>query len=106
METKVDFLFSFFPNKPFFFVFFNSKLNVSVFYFQIDSDFSWANAGAMVFKPPVSCEPKPKTDDGSDEEEAPTNVDIHFEPIVSLPEVKCTNTHRLTHVPMKNWRKK
>uniref|UniRef100_A0A8C7XAI0 E3 SUMO-protein ligase RanBP2 n=1 Tax=Oryzias sinensis TaxID=183150 RepID=A0A8C7XAI0_9TELE len=53
-----------------------------------DSDFSWANAGAMVFKPPVSCEPKPKTDDGSDEEEAPTNVDIHFEPIVSLPEVE------------------
>ncbi|RVE58148.1 hypothetical protein OJAV_G00206390 [Oryzias javanicus] len=53
-----------------------------------DSDFSWANAGAMVFKPAASCEPKTKTDEGSDEEEAPTNVDIHFEPIVSLPEVE------------------
>lgn len=26
--------------------------------------------------------------EGSDEEDAPKNVDIHFEPIVSLPEVR------------------
>lgn len=46
----------------------------------------WANAGATVFGPAVASDPK-TNEDGSDEEDAPTNVDIHFEPIVSLPEV-------------------
>ncbi|KAK2906230.1 E3 SUMO-protein ligase RanBP2 isoform X2 [Channa argus] len=54
-----------------------------------DSNFSWANAGATVFGPVVSSAPKNKGEEaGSDEEEAPNNVDIHFEPIVSLPEVE------------------
>ncbi|XP_042282968.1 ranBP2-like and GRIP domain-containing protein 3 [Thunnus maccoyii] len=54
-----------------------------------DSNFSWANAGATVFGAAVSSAPKNNGDEeGSDEEEAPNNVDIHFEPIVSLPEVE------------------
>lgn len=53
-----------------------------------DDNFSWANAGAMVFGASGSTEAKNDADEeGSDEEEAPKNVDIHFEPIVSLPEV-------------------
>ncbi|XP_017279338.1 E3 SUMO-protein ligase RanBP2 isoform X2 [Kryptolebias marmoratus] len=54
-----------------------------------DDNFSWANAGAMVFGASVSSEAKNEADEeGSDEEDAPKNVDIHFEPIVSLPEVE------------------
>ncbi|XP_026233209.1 E3 SUMO-protein ligase RanBP2 isoform X1 [Anabas testudineus] len=54
-----------------------------------DSNFSWANAGATVFGAAMSSAPKNNGDEaGSDEEEAPNNVDIHFEPIVSLPEVE------------------
>ncbi|XP_029935968.1 E3 SUMO-protein ligase RanBP2 isoform X1 [Myripristis murdjan] len=54
-----------------------------------DSNFSWANAGATVFGSTVSSAPKNDAEEeGSDEEEAPNNVDIHFEPIVSLPEVE------------------
>uniref|UniRef100_A0A669CZQ8 E3 SUMO-protein ligase RanBP2 n=1 Tax=Oreochromis niloticus TaxID=8128 RepID=A0A669CZQ8_ORENI len=54
-----------------------------------DSNFSWANAGATVFGSAVASQPKTNADEeGSDEEEAPKNVDIHFEPIVSLPEVE------------------
>ncbi|XP_057709426.1 E3 SUMO-protein ligase RanBP2-like isoform X2 [Corythoichthys intestinalis] len=52
-----------------------------------DSNFSWANAGAAVFG---SSEPSSSNNNegGSDEEDSPKNVDIHFEPIVSLPEVE------------------
>ncbi|KAK2839618.1 hypothetical protein Q5P01_013358 [Channa striata] len=54
-----------------------------------DSNFSWANAGATVFGSIVSSAPKNNgEEEGSDEEEAPNNLDIHFEPIVSLPEVE------------------
>lgn len=54
----------------------------------VDDNFSWVNAGAMVFGASGSSEAKSDADkEGSDEEEAPKNVDIHFEPIVSLPEV-------------------
>ncbi|KAM6934517.1 LOW QUALITY PROTEIN: E3 SUMO-protein ligase RanBP2 [Xenentodon cancila] len=54
-----------------------------------DSNFSWANAGAMIFGSAVSSDQKNNVEEeGSDEEEAPNNVDIHFEPIVSLPEVE------------------
>ncbi|XP_070771295.1 E3 SUMO-protein ligase RanBP2 isoform X3 [Enoplosus armatus] len=54
-----------------------------------DSNFSWANAGATVFGSAVTSAPKNNGDEeGSDEEEASNNVDIHFEPIVSLPEVE------------------
>ncbi|CAL8266775.1 unnamed protein product [Lota lota] len=52
-----------------------------------DSNFSWANAGATVF----GCAAKPKNNGEEvegDEEEAADDVDIHFEPIVSLPEVE------------------
>lgn len=48
----------------------------------------WADAGATVFESAVTSATKNNGDEeGSDEEEAPNNVDIHFEPIVSLPEV-------------------
>ncbi|KAM4608312.1 E3 SUMO-protein ligase RanBP2 [Polymixia lowei] len=54
-----------------------------------DNDFSWANAGATVFGSAVSLAPKNHgEDEGSDEEDASNNIDIHFEPIVSLPEVE------------------
>uniref|UniRef100_UPI0037E97790 E3 SUMO-protein ligase RanBP2 isoform X1 n=1 Tax=Semicossyphus pulcher TaxID=241346 RepID=UPI0037E97790 len=54
-----------------------------------DTDFSWANAGATVFGSSGTTAPKNNGDEeGSDEEEAANNVDIHFEPIVSLPEVE------------------
>lgn len=54
-----------------------------------DSNFSWANAGAAVFgSAGPSAAGKNAGEAGSDEEEAPNNVDIHFEPIVSLPEVE------------------
>ncbi|XP_045064907.1 LOW QUALITY PROTEIN: E3 SUMO-protein ligase RanBP2-like [Coregonus clupeaformis] len=51
-----------------------------------DSDFSWANAGATLFG--AAAPPKAEGgEEGSDEEDA-NNVDIDFEPIVSLPEVE------------------
>nr|XP_020470121.1 RANBP2-like and GRIP domain-containing protein 8 [Monopterus albus] len=54
-----------------------------------DSNFSWENAGATVFGSAGSSAPKTTgEEEGSDEEEAPNNVDIHFEPVVSLPEVE------------------
>lgn len=53
-----------------------------------DSSFMWANAGAAVFGAAVAPATKSKSnEEASDDEEAPENVDIHFEPIVSLPEV-------------------
>uniref|UniRef100_A0AAX7UBF1 E3 SUMO-protein ligase RanBP2 n=1 Tax=Astatotilapia calliptera TaxID=8154 RepID=A0AAX7UBF1_ASTCA len=56
---------------------------------EVHANFSWANAGATVFGSAVTSQPKTNADEGgSDEEEAPKNVDIHFEPIVSLPEVE------------------
>ncbi|XP_035860470.1 E3 SUMO-protein ligase RanBP2 [Sander lucioperca] len=55
---------------------------------QADSNFSWANAGATVFGTAVSSAPKNSGEEGSDEEDATNNADIHFEPIVSLPEVE------------------
>ncbi|XP_039675069.1 RANBP2-like and GRIP domain-containing protein 2 [Perca fluviatilis] len=54
---------------------------------QADSNFSWANAGATVFGAAVTSAPKNSGEEGSDEEDA-SNADIHFEPIVSLPEVE------------------
>ncbi|KAJ0070125.1 hypothetical protein NL108_002442, partial [Boleophthalmus pectinirostris] len=55
-----------------------------------DSDFSWANAGATVFgsATPTTSKSTGENDEDNEEEEAPNNVDIHFEPIVSLPEVE------------------
>ncbi|KAJ3591688.1 hypothetical protein NHX12_006820 [Muraenolepis orangiensis] len=51
-----------------------------------DSNFSWANAGATVFG--VAAKPKNTGDEEGDGEDAAEEVDIHFEPIVSLPEVE------------------
>ncbi|XP_052004955.1 E3 SUMO-protein ligase RanBP2 isoform X2 [Xyrauchen texanus] len=54
---------------------------------QKDTNFSWANAGASVF----GCAPPEKQNEGEEEDsddESPKNDDIHFEPIVSLPEVE------------------
>uniref|UniRef100_A0A8C4DG40 E3 SUMO-protein ligase RanBP2 n=1 Tax=Dicentrarchus labrax TaxID=13489 RepID=A0A8C4DG40_DICLA len=54
-----------------------------------DSNFAWANAGATVFGSAGTSAPKNNgNEEGSDEEDASNNVDIHFEPIVSLPEVE------------------
>ncbi|XP_035250343.1 E3 SUMO-protein ligase RanBP2 isoform X2 [Anguilla anguilla] len=52
-----------------------------------DASFSWANAGATVFgAAPVTR--NEGDEEGSDDEEAVGCTDIHFEPIVSLPEVE------------------
>ncbi|KAJ8415155.1 hypothetical protein AAFF_G00008530 [Aldrovandia affinis] len=52
-----------------------------------DAEFSWANAGATVFgMAPVKR--NEGDEEGSDDEDASGNADIHFEPIVSLPEVE------------------
>lgn len=67
---------------------------IHYFLFHVDSNFSWANAGATVFGTTVSSAPKNSgEEEGSDEEDAPNNEDIHFEPIVSLPEVLSSHTH-------------
>lgn len=60
-----------------------------------DSNFTWANAGATVFGAAVAPGTRSKhCEEGSDEEEVPVNVEIHFEPIVSLPEVPRNNQKR------------
>uniref|UniRef100_A0A8C9SZX9 RAN binding protein 2 n=1 Tax=Scleropages formosus TaxID=113540 RepID=A0A8C9SZX9_SCLFO len=61
--------------------------NSSEFAFgENDANFSWANAGAAVFgEAAVS---QNEVEEGSDDEETTNNADIHFEPIVSLPEVE------------------
>ncbi|KAL7881174.1 hypothetical protein AOLI_G00080220 [Acnodon oligacanthus] len=51
-----------------------------------DSNFSWANAGAAVFSS-TSTTRNEDEEEGSDDD-ASNNTDIHFEPIVSLPEVE------------------
>ncbi|CAK6975445.1 E3 SUMO-protein ligase RanBP2-like [Scomber scombrus] len=51
-----------------------------------DSNFSWVNAGAEVFGSAGSS--ATKINSTEKEEEAANNVDIHFEPIVSLPEIE------------------
>ncbi|XP_028290969.1 ranBP2-like and GRIP domain-containing protein 3 isoform X2 [Gouania willdenowi] len=51
---------------------------------EADSNFSWANAGATLFG--AAAASTEDNEEGSDAEE--NNVDIHFEPIVSLPEVE------------------
>ncbi|KAM8856290.1 E3 SUMO-protein ligase RanBP2 [Spinachia spinachia] len=53
-----------------------------------DSNFAWANAGATVFGRGLSSVPKNEGDEGSEEEDTSNTEDIHFEPIVSLPEVE------------------
>lgn len=69
-------------------MFLTGVLGVYCFVLYADSNFSWANAGATVFGSAGASAPKNNGDEeGSDEEEASNNVDIHFEPIVSLPEV-------------------
>lgn len=57
---------------------------------KTDSNFAWANAGAAVFGNSVTTASKTggENEEDNEEEEAPNNVDIHFEPIVSLPEVE------------------
>ncbi|KAM3862244.1 E3 SUMO-protein ligase RanBP2 [Diretmus argenteus] len=63
--------------------------NTGEFAFGVkDSNFSWANAGETIFGTVPSAPKKDGEEEGSDEEEASNNVDIHFEPIVSLPEVE------------------
>ncbi|XP_076018006.1 E3 SUMO-protein ligase RanBP2 isoform X1 [Genypterus blacodes] len=52
-----------------------------------DSNFSWADAGATVFGAAVPSAPKNGDQEGNEEDDA-QNVEVHFEPIVSLPEVE------------------
>nr|XP_045375645.1 E3 SUMO-protein ligase RanBP2 isoform X1 [Camelus bactrianus] len=51
-----------------------------------DKNFQWANTGAAVFGAQAASKAG-EDEDGSDEEVVP-NEDVHFEPIVSLPEVE------------------
>lgn len=68
-------------------MFFFFTLFFSLFY--EDPNFTWDNAGATLFGAAAPSANKNKGDEeGSDEDEAPNNLDIHFEPIVSLPEVQ------------------
>lgn len=53
-----------------------------------DPNFTWDNAGATLFGAAAPPAPKNNDDEESDEEEAPNDLDIPFEPIVSLPEVQ------------------
>lgn len=59
------------------------------FLFYEDPNFKWDNAGEKLFGAAAPSAPKNNGDEqGSDEDEAPNNLEIHFEPIVSLPEVQ------------------
>ncbi|KAG7331541.1 hypothetical protein KOW79_005510 [Hemibagrus wyckioides] len=51
-----------------------------------DSNFSWANAGTPLFSTTATAPQNEEDDERSDEDVS--NNDIHFEPIVSLPEVE------------------
>ncbi|XP_056320612.1 E3 SUMO-protein ligase RanBP2 isoform X5 [Danio aesculapii] len=56
---------------------------------KIDENFSWSNAGAAVFGAPSRTETRrDDEDEDGDDDEAPHSDEIHFEPIVSLPEVE------------------
>ncbi|XP_027745466.1 E3 SUMO-protein ligase RanBP2-like isoform X4 [Empidonax traillii] len=50
-----------------------------------DKNFKWANTGAAVFGDTA---PKAEEDEGGSDDEVVHSDDIHFEPIVSLPEVE------------------
>ncbi|KAG1949941.1 E3 SUMO-protein ligase RanBP2 [Pimephales promelas] len=72
-----------------------------------DANFSWSNAGAPVFvNAPVRTEGGEAHDEGEEgsDDESPRNEEIHFEPIVSLPELYTVGTpcktlhHKLRHV--------
>ncbi|XP_051783166.1 E3 SUMO-protein ligase RanBP2 isoform X2 [Erpetoichthys calabaricus] len=61
--------------------------NASDFAFGVqDPNFSWANAGASVFGS-SNINRNEEDEEVSDDEETSANDEIHFEPIVSLPEV-------------------
>lgn len=51
----------------------------------VDENFKWANTGAAVFGDTTR---KADEDEGGSDEEVVHSDDIHFEPIVSLPEVR------------------
>ncbi|CDQ79651.1 unnamed protein product [Oncorhynchus mykiss] len=51
-----------------------------------DSNFSWANAGATLFG--ATAPPKAEGGEERSHEEDANNVEIHFDPIVTLPEVE------------------
>nr|XP_023677363.1 E3 SUMO-protein ligase RanBP2-like isoform X3 [Paramormyrops kingsleyae] len=52
-----------------------------------DSNFTWANTGAAVFGA-ATVPQNEGEDEASGDEDATSNVEIHFEPVVSLPEVE------------------
>ncbi|XP_062861729.1 E3 SUMO-protein ligase RanBP2 isoform X1 [Trichomycterus rosablanca] len=56
---------------------------------KIDSNFSWANAGAVVFgSSSATASRNEDEEEAGGDEDVSNNADIHFEPIVSLPEVE------------------
>lgn len=57
---------------------------ICLFVYLVDANFSWANAGAAVFGG-ITTRNEDEEDDSGDD--SSNNPDIHFEPIVSLPEV-------------------
>lgn len=63
-----------------------SAKRLSASLFTVDKDFKWANTGATVFG--AQTPRKADEDEGDSGDEVVHNDDIHFEPIVSLPEVK------------------
>ena len=68
----------------------SNLFNPPFFLSSLDTNFSWANAGASVFG--GTAKPKNTGEEvEGDEGDAADEVDIHFEPIVSLPEVPVLN---------------
>lgn len=52
----------------------------------LDSSFTWANAGDAVFG--IGSVSRRTENEANDDAEAPSSDDVHFEPIVHLPEVQ------------------
>lgn len=61
------------------------KQNHTCDFSDSDKPFSWTGAGSSLFASPVAA--SPGGEDGDDGEVAPS-ADVHFEPLVSLPEVE------------------
>lgn len=61
-------------------------LDNASFFLVKETNFVWENAGIPVFKSAVTRIPGDNEDDGTD---VVSSEEIHFEPIVSLPEVNC-----------------
>ncbi len=56
-------------------------------FISADDNFSWSGTGATVFGGAASQREKTSHKEEGSDDETPNNDEIHFEPIVSLPEV-------------------